>query len=180
MRIAITGTHGTGKTTLAQVVAERLNLPLITEAARHVARVMGITHAGIFIQDKALARRFQQAVLREQIRAENNYPGGFVSDRSTLDCCAYWMAYGLEAYPGYEEICFSNPYDLLVYVPPEIPCRADGFRDTDEALRQLVDEHIKKSLALMPCPTIRVTGSPEERAAAVLEWFGGGGGCRPD
>ncbi|HHW42532.1 MAG TPA: AAA family ATPase [Desulfotomaculum sp.] len=41
MRIAITGTHGTGKTTLATELARKLGLPLITEQARRVAVNIG-------------------------------------------------------------------------------------------------------------------------------------------
>jgi nicotinamide riboside kinase len=175
VRIAITGTHGTGKTTLATELAQKLGLPLITEQARRVARVMGIVHARQLVKDKALARRFQKAVLREQIRAENDCPDGFISDRSTLDCWAYWAAYGLGNDPEYRDLCLSRPYDLLVYVPLEIPCQADGFRDTDESLRQLVDRFIQKDLLWQcRCPVLPVTGSPEERVKAVLEWLKGG------
>ncbi|MCS5696336.1 ATP/GTP-binding protein [Desulfofundulus thermocisternus] len=175
MRVALTGTHGTGKTTLATELARKLGLPLITEQARRVARAMGIGHVRQLVKDKALAWRFQKAVLREQIRAENDCPDGFISDRSTLDCWAYWAAYGLGNDPEYRDLCLSRPYDLLVYVPPEIPCQADGFRDADESLRQLVDGYIREAIMWRQCrcPVLPVTGNPEERVKAVLEWLRG-------
>jgi nicotinamide riboside kinase len=175
VRIAVVGTHGTGKTILAAELTRRLGLPLITERARWVARQMGIGHAGQLARDRALAREFQRGVLREQIRAENGHPDGFVSDRSALDCYAYWVAYGLEGGPEYRALCLSRPYDLLVYVPPEIPCRADGFRSMDEPLRRLVDEFTRDLLCHCRYPVLPVAGSLEERAKSVLEWLAGAG-----
>lgn len=92
-RIAITGAHGDGKTTLAKALSETLGLPLITERAREEARNMGIGHCRELVQDRALAWKFQEEVLEAQIRAQAEKPDGFVSDRSTLDCIAYFRLY---------------------------------------------------------------------------------------
>lgn len=174
MRIAMTGTHGTGKTTLARALAERLKMPLITDCARQVARGMGIEHVSSITADKTRARKFQWSVVHELMRAECNYPAGFVSDRSMLDCLAYWEAYHLGESTGYTCLCLHHHYDLLVYVLPEIPCADDGFRSTDERLRREVDVIIRGLLEYTKTPVVKVTGTVEERLMQVLERLNGG------
>ncbi len=41
MKIVIIGAHSSGKTTLANALAERLGLPVLPEVARRVLREMG-------------------------------------------------------------------------------------------------------------------------------------------
>jgi nicotinamide riboside kinase len=173
MRIAITGAHGTGKTTLANALAEKLGLPLITESARQEARERGIESVEQLKRNKELAREFQWGVLRRQVAAEQEHPNGFVSDRSRVDCLAYWAVYNLPGDETYLRTCFDSEYDVMVYVPPEIPCEADGFRDTDEDTRKNVDKFIRAMGGVL-CDMkgfkfIGVSGTLEERVKRVVE-----------
>lgn len=170
MRIAITGTHGTGKTTLARALSKELKLPLIAEIAREAAKNTCVDHASKLLSNIYIARKFQWEVLRQQVNAEDSFCGKFVSDRCTLDCFAYWKAYGIKSGHGYKQKCFQRYYDLLVYVPIEFRCPDDGFRDTDEILRSIVDEYIVKYLPQMCHPHITVTGNIEERIAKILDF----------
>ncbi|SHJ77998.1 ATP/GTP-binding protein [Desulfofundulus thermosubterraneus] len=180
-RIAITGAHGAGKTTLAKALSETLDLPLITERARVVARNMGIGHCRELVQNRALAWRFQEEVLEAQIRAQSEHPGGFVSDRSTLDCIAYFRLYlgdrfrGAEASRYYYRARFHawRKLDLLVYVPPVSRVEPDGFRlegfagQVDSLIRAEVDMAEGYGLAV-----VRVGCGPvNERVAEVLAYL---------
>ena len=167
MRIAFAGTHGAGKTTLARALAEKLDLPLITDRARSAAQELGIAHAGELREDRRKAMLFQYAVLVRQLAEEARHPAGFVSDRSTLDFLAYWQAYGLPANPAYEKLCLGNRYRLLVYVPAEFPPEEDGFRDPDPAFQREVDRRIRGLLTVVPRPAVLVSGPVEDRLRCI-------------
>lgn len=149
MRIAITGTHGTGKTTLAQALVDKTGLPLISEQARIVAQEMEFKECAPFLHNPAHARKFQWGVLERQIAQQTKHKNGFIADRSTLDSIAYWLLY-MGDDPKYKNE--TNRYifkarlhawknlDLLVYLPPMVMTDADSFR--------LKDNHITVDLAI--------------------------------
>lgn len=170
MRIGITGSHGTGKTTLARALSEHLGISLITEQARSVARRMGIKDCSA-LGNNLLTASFQRQVLLAQIKAEEKAGRDWVSDRTTLDCLAYWYLYGLSGLPEtelYAEACLGNMrrYDLIIYVPAQIQTQADGFRLTDEASQEFVDQFVRDKLEQVP--HVEVYGGPQERLAQVL------------
>jgi len=67
LKIAVTGTHGTGKTSLAEALSNHTGLPLITEQARIVAAEMDLTDCNRLLNDQELAKAFQWRVLERQI-----------------------------------------------------------------------------------------------------------------
>lgn len=175
-KIALTGAHGAGKTTLAKALSETLGFPLITERARAVARDMGIGHCQELVGNPVLSLEFQERVLDAQIRAQSENPGGFISDRSTLDCLAY-----LRLYLGVKALNMSNYYyrarfhawrklDLLVYVPPAREIVPDGFRL--EGCAEQIDMFIAEEVLLAEKHGLRVirlkSKSVNDRVSEVL------------
>ncbi|SHE98786.1 Nicotinamide riboside kinase [Desulfofundulus australicus DSM 11792] len=178
-RIAITGAHGAGKTTLAKILSETLGLPLITERARVVARNMGIEHCRELIGNPVLALEFQEKVLEAQIRAQSEHPDGFVSDRSTLDCLAYLRLYlgakvqDMSSYFYRARFHAWRKLDLLIYVPPAREVVPDGFRLENHAGQ--IDTIITDEVSFAEKHGLHVVRlkrkSVEDRASEVLAYL---------
>lgn len=178
MRIAISGAHGVGKSTLAVLLATELQLPLIEEVARTVAGEMGYMSTQDIVAANALDKqRFQNAVLDCQLNTEfRHYTRGFVSDRSVLDIAAYMAWYKLpearEVKKNAIEYAWNN-YELIFYIPlDERPAEDDGFRLVDRKSQEQIDRLIAGMVAKLP-NACRLEGkTPGERLGEALEWVG--------
>lgn len=158
-----------GKTTLAQRLSGELGISLISERARVVAQRMGISSTNALLTDRKLARKFQIALLSEQIHAESQLDS-FITDRTTLDCLAYWRLYGLDQGSAYANRCMIRPY-LIIYVPPVHPIQSDGFRLDGEENRIRVDLIIREILDQYPGPIIYSTSLRHETLITeIISW----------
>lgn len=172
MRIAITGSHGVGKTTLAKAVGAALDLPVLPEASRIAAEALELGPLG----EKHVGGGFQEACLDIQQRNEEAYEN-FVADRGWPDYVAYPLAIGsfssksIGRYVGRVQSVAYRAYDLVVFVPIEFPLKGDGFRSTDIAYQASIDTLLR---VLIPgicagTPLLKVHGSLEERRDAVVQ-----------
>ncbi len=170
-RIAVIGTHCTGKTTLAKALSKTLDIPLIKECARnHEIK-------------KASPRQYveiQKHILTEQISAELKYPG-FVSDRSTIDNLAYWLhscasIADAQTNKTYIRKALNNArnYTHVFLLIPEFYPREDGFRNTNIIYQLQIAETINAILYLQKIPHQVLSGSIEERlqhAISIMHGF---------
>ncbi len=88
-RIACTGASGTGKTTAAKFLSEKLGIPLCPVGSRSVSEAMGLKSP---YQVDALGRRSEfQRMLRDQKSEweDKHRNTGFVTDRTHFDSLAY-------------------------------------------------------------------------------------------
>jgi predicted ATPase len=146
MRVAITGAHGVGKSTLAAAISERLGVPELPTPGRSLARL------GLPVNEEASVTSQVVAWLM-QFRFEREHRD-WVSSRSLIDVWAYTSLAGERAASDPVEavllselerstrLAIEGAYEVLIYVPPVIPLVGDDVREADAAFQRSVDERI--------------------------------------
>jgi len=169
-RIAIVGSFSTGKTTLAELLAPRLGLPLLPEVAREVVELG-------FKLDKDATPETEALIFLKQLNNELETPD-FVGDRSLIDVMAYagWV---LDNQPRRKEMIIweecerlararlSGNYSHVFYLPIEFPIVLDGLRPDDPAFQKEIDERMVGLLERFDIPYRTITGSIDDRLAAI-------------
>jgi broad specificity phosphatase PhoE/nicotinamide riboside kinase len=175
-RIALSGSAGTGKTTLGKRLAAELGIVFIEERMRQRLE-RGFDLHGL---TPAAWRALMDEDWSAQRAAEEDAAGGFVSDRSSLDFAAFWLHYAL-----YEDerstdawmermSADARSYDKILLLPwGSLPLEQDGVRSTNRwtQLRyQTILEGVLERFA-RPEAVVRVpdTDDFEQRVRFVLE-----------
>ena len=171
-RIAIVGAFSTGKTTLAEAVAEPLGLPLLPEAAREVA-ALG------FKLDKDATPEVETLIFLKHYYNEMVHPD-FVADRSLLDVLAYagWVLDNQEwrKETALFEECkklaqhrLRSQYSHVFYLPIEFPIVPDDLRPMDPDFQREIDERIVGLLESYDVAYETLSGDVPTRVKAILE-----------
>jgi len=169
-RIAIVGSFSTGKTTLAEELARRLDLPLLPEVAREIA-ALG------FKLDKDATPETEALIFLRQFNNELEEPE-FVGDRSLIDVMSYagWV---LDNQPDRKEKLlwqecerlaerrFRTNYSHVFYLPIEFPIVLDGLRPDDPAFQKDIDRRVLNILTSHDLKYASLTGSVEDRLAQI-------------
>jgi thymidylate kinase len=155
VKLALIGTHGVGKTTLAYEICS-----LLKKADRNVELVTEVARQSPFPVNAATTLEGQLWILHAQIAAELDAARrapNVICDRAVLDNYCYLVnKFGrqpqLEAWLAW----WMDTYSLLVGVPPaENGITPDGFRSEDRAFQERIHELLKELLASPPFDSLR-------------------------
>ena len=179
-RIAISGSAGIGKTTLAKALADRLQVPYLEEGFRKRCE------AGLDPHDLSQAehRVLLMELYEEAIAAAAGCNGGFIQDRCRLDFLAFWLHYGFwredaESAAFYARVQKDlDQYDHVIVLPwGTFDIAADSIRSTNRWL-QLKYQALFEGLAHRLAPDGKLLWMPveptgkAERLAYVVDTLG--------
>lgn len=165
-KIAITGSMGTGKTTLVNDLHKKLHhkdYVLLPEVARLMIGKGYKLDLGVTPELEILMAQYQQ----DQEKGEK-----WIADRCLIDILAYCIVLFPENYileKSIRNFLKDSPYDLVVYVPIEFSIEDDGVRITDIDFQKRVDEEIKNIVFTDYKDVLEVRGSREERVEKILK-----------
>jgi thymidylate kinase len=155
LKLALIGTHGVGKTTLAYEICSLLkkahhNVELVTEVARRSP----------FPVNAATTLEGQLWILHAQIAAELDAARSaphVITDRAALDNYCYLVnKFGRQPQLESWLTWWMDTYSILIGVPPvEADIPADGFRSEDRAFQQRIHDQLIELLASEPFHNLR-------------------------
>ena len=181
-RIAITGTHGVGKTSLAYALFDKFT-ELNIKASLNTKLARSLIEKGYPLGKEATSESYIQYII-SQLRAEQTAEkcDVFISDRTLLDPLSYSIVnqkYINSTVPDdiiklLESVWLleSIQYDLYVLVPIEFEMPIDDIRPVDKKYRERIETQIASILSDYCINYITVSGTIDERADKVLNSIG--------
>ncbi|WP_338764736.1 ATP-binding protein [Massilia sp. METH4] len=168
MRVAIVGSASSGKTTLAQALAERYRDAWVPEYLREFVDLrervpvegdqLHIAETQAAREDLALARasRF------------------LFCDTTPLMTAVYSRHYFGRIDPKLGELVTARRYDVTLVCAPDIPWKPDGLQREPEDQSAAVNAILAEELAARAIPHVRIHGPLEQRLRQVEEVLGRG------
>jgi len=139
MKIAISGSAGCGKSTLAQSLSQELGIELIPESYDDF-----FDSKGKYIRPRERLMGKIEEVLDAKHELENNLDG-FVADRSPIDLFNFWLTQGFSSNSDKSEQIqdkckdYLQKYNLIIFPPwGALP------------LKQVDEEHTKRRRVMKP------------------------------
>lgn len=135
-RIGLSGSAGTGKSTLGRRLAAELDLPFVEEGMRRRLEAGLDVHAMTEEEHRALLDEMwdEQVALEDEAMARS---GGYVADRSSIDFAAFGLLFHSHLHAWCEErvprwLAAAERYDRVLLLPwGVLPLQADGMRSTN-------------------------------------------------
>ncbi len=174
--IVLTGAHAVGKTVLCNRLASTLSRSLDVKIIPEMARIL--IAKGISMNDKASEFGIVSYISEYLKYARETRATLVISDRSVFDLFAYISVSRPddvrdEFVKLAEEVVFQevSRVDAYVYVPIEFEMQLDGVRSADVQYQKEIDLKVRDLLTFFGAQVITVSGTVEERAAAIKRWL---------
>ncbi len=162
VRIVLTGSECTGKTTLATALAAHYGITFVPEFVRDFAERLG----------RAIDFSDHGAIARGQMALEDAALAGggplLIHDTDLLSTVVYCRHYFGRCPPWIEEAAAARRPDLYLLCEPDIPWLADGIRDRGH-LRREMHALFETAVAQSAVPMVTVSGDHDARLAAAID-----------
>lgn len=168
-KILITGTLGSGKSTLIEQFQNRYGVYVITETARDIMKNRTFTDAATL----------QQTIYEEQLRREEEAArlsviqgkAIILCDRGLVDIIAYNNVLGVRVPESWIEAC-QNRYNLALILDKDditypFPNRDENRITLPVEFRNQIDTEIRTTVSRFRLPFIDISGSIEERTRSI-------------
>jgi predicted ATPase len=176
--IGFFGSHGTGKTTTADIVSEKTGCTALTSKSRDVGEVMPINR-----EASHLSQLLITTARGNQAMHYSGTPGLHVADRTPLDSLAYTQYQIDNIWPETHDIYINESknlvrntmwrYTALFYFPVTFHPEEDGTRDGDVNYQDAIDYYIRDFADELGFFYHTVpNGTAEERADRIIELLG--------
>lgn len=153
-KIAFTGTHGVGKSTILNNLANNSWCEVLNEVFRDTAEMFGILCNGDTKKQSCdtTLHCFYRQMMRE-IELEKTSYKHIICDRTPFDCFLYnevgnkFQRINYKAYNDCRKIAINHlkTYDVIYFVKyEEFPIENDGFRNIDIENQKMVNEYMMK------------------------------------
>ena len=167
-RIGLLGGESSGKTTLARALEHTLPACVVPEQLRAFVEEHGRPPR----RDEQLTVLLAQSAAEEAAAATCGRDV-LVADPAPVMTAVYSEVYFDDVSLTPQGVALADAYDLVVWCADDVPWRADGAQRDGEGHRAAAEQVIARIVATDLVPrgvrVIRVTGSVEERVAAVLQ-----------
>jgi nicotinamide riboside kinase len=202
LKLAISGTYSTGKTTTTEALSLWVGIP--RTHAQTMREILPEAFPGKALEDCSPAELFQLGMMRFTERAvrESQAGASFISDGSSLHEWIYGKArleVGInpnstelvrlvqkalllpfkkvidEVNEGFGAVVkrhAKKAYDEFIHLPVEFPLVKDGHRPVSEKFRKLSDELLLETLRELGIEYHIVSGSIETRLQRIAEIYG--------
>ena len=180
LKIAVSGAHGTGKTTLCKYLEENTGALIDLAICREVPRIIIQT-----VGDPDFFKRGHNTVARQlliflyQLEEERKQGVGkqvLLCDRTPVDHLAYTYANHADFRESEENAAllsliseWLDTFDIIFKVPIEFPVHDDGVREGAADFQTEIDQAIDKLYEDFKVPMVLVTGTVEQRASIISQ-----------
>ncbi|MBN8588815.1 MAG: AAA family ATPase [Rhodothermia bacterium] len=163
-RVAILGAESTGKTTLAQKLAESYQTAWVPEYGRSfVAKHNRLPKQEemLFIAEQQIVTEKKTALLANQV---------LFCDTTPLTTAIYAKHYfGISDGPLWD-LAKNHSYDLVLLAEDDIPWEADGLQRDGLIVRTALQKVFKNTLADLNIPFYVIEGSLQKRLLQAKKW----------
>lgn len=159
MKIAVIGSHGTGKTTICRGLAKKLRLNYIPDIVAEAFRLK-------FPINESTPPETQFWILSKQLELERNTPEHWIMEKSLWDNIIYggFSIKKKSIMKVIKNIVEKNAsYDLVFFCPIEFPIPDDGLRSLNKDFQRTIDRNFRKYLNRHKIQFIELHGDEQTR-----------------